>query len=41
MFSIVERLVQTTGKPVCKFDRLFLVTGNTTIFGTESINVFT
>ena len=41
MFSLVERSVHTSGKPICKFDRLFLVTGNARIFGTESISVFT
>ena len=41
MFSLVERLVHTTGKPICKFNRLFSVTGNARIFGTESISVFT
>lgn len=41
MFSLVERSVHTTGKPIYKFDRLFLVTGNATTFGTESISVFT
>lgn len=41
MFSIVERSVHTTGKPIYKFHRLFLVTGNATIFGTESVSVFT
>ena len=40
-FSLRERSVHTTGKPICKFDRLFLVTGNARIFGTESISVFT
>ena len=41
MFSLVERPVHTTGKPICKFNILFLVSGNAAIFGTESISVFT
>ena len=41
MFSLVERLLHTAWKPFCKFDRLFLGTGSTTILGTDDINVFT
>ena len=41
MFSLVERSFHTARKPFCKFDRSFLVTGSTTILGTESISVFT
>ena len=35
------KIVSTARKPFCKFDRSFLVTGSTTILGTESISVFT
>ena len=41
MLPVVKRSVHATGKPILKFGGLLLVTGNATIFGTESISVFT